>query len=682
MAVQGYLILGPLWSRDLPPEVDDSLAYLVRTQELQECFAQDCLALQDLRKQLFVSSSDPEVSRQRLIAAFPFPFYHPLFSSLLLLVNQWTKDLITALKVVWSLAPLFFGVGLAYLLATLWGKAAAGIALSLLAFKVFPGNGLHYLTPSNVAMGAALFVWARILSRRGDAPWTLVIGSVVLLGIHPIGGVYAIVAALWALSISVDGRRMRIWVAVLAVFLILCLSLVLSSAVHRPSVFDILGYLGGFPGIAKIVKTYLTTTTEVLAQIVTMKEGLFGSFPFFCLAIGIGYFVSPEKARSTFLRTMGIYAVLLFGALYHTDPLCQPGELFLRMWIPAAVVFYGLVGTANWYTLKASLRMLKDRLGNPQRDSDFSFQKAWPAVVFAILTGFSLEMVLSGSEQVYATREYMTNRQALAFDPSQPKKLLSQARPGDRVLYQSTMIMGFYFVHGAMGLGAVYYHPVLEKTRTNSQLLKREDLRFVVAYNPTVYHPSLEGLDEKNKCITNPEYRFSPLSEPRKYGPISREGFIPAVDFRWLQVDAKGGGDFRSVRLLVRNPGKTETLELFPMDISGNLLVNGRATATVKAKWSGWVEFHLKDTSRANLFRIILPKRDPKLHLGGIALDKSGRHWPWAQRADLVLLAKEPGTGKVVLSFDPANILPPPLKNRRVTVLDDRGSSVLFRIEP
>jgi hypothetical protein len=66
--------------------------------------------------------------------------------------------------------------------------------------------------------------------------------------------------------------------------------------------------------------------------------------------------------------------------------------------------------------------------------------------------------------------------------------------------------------------------------------------------------------------------------------------------------------------------------------------------------------------------------------IGGITFGNDKAMWPWSQKADLVLLAKDPFTGKITLSFDPAKILPPPLNKKKITVLDDRGSSVLFRI--
>ena len=222
--VQGYLTSIPLWTRSLPPEVDDSLAYLVRTHEIQSCFFQDCPALEDLRQQIYVSSLDPEAARQREIAGFPFPFYHPGFSLVLLGINKLGVDLTTAYKVLWGMSPLLFGAAFAYLLATLWGKQAAGVTMGLLAFKLFPDTGLEYLTPSNFAMAVAVLVWARIISRRGNAPWTLIFGSIALFTIHPIGGLYAVMAALLALLMP-GANRKRTWLLSCPSLLLLCWSL-------------------------------------------------------------------------------------------------------------------------------------------------------------------------------------------------------------------------------------------------------------------------------------------------------------------------------------------------------------------------------------------------------------------------------------------------------------------------
>ncbi|MCP4667340.1 MAG: hypothetical protein GY849_13345 [Deltaproteobacteria bacterium] len=680
ISAQGYLVLGPLWDRNLPPEVDDSLAYLVRTQEMETCFFQDCLALEDLRTQLHVDSPDPDITRQRQIAGFPFPFYHPLFSIILLFLKRWTSDLATAYKVLWSLGPLLFGLGFACLLSSLWGRAAAGFALLMLSFKVFPGPGLHYLTPANLAMGAALFLWARIIARQGNAPWTFLIGSAVMLALHPIGGIYAAMAALLAWQISQKDRRRRMGIVILILFSIVSGAVVAAIFVKQPSLFNPFDYLAQFPGIGEVVRTYLSNISEVLIQIVQIKDGLFGPLSLFGCVLAFGFFSAPKERRKTAARMILIYGVFLFGALYHTDPLWAPGSLFLRMWIPLVAILFGAVASGFCFALRGSLGLLKDRLRDPRERAGFAIQKIWPALVLALVLGYTIDTSFSGSEQIYATRGYMHDRQALRFDPSQPELLMSQAKPGDRVLYTSTMVMAFYFIHGALEQGAVYYHPVFKGTKMTAEWLKREDLRFAAAYNPTVYHPSLEGLDEKNRCITDPVFHFTPLSKERAYGPIDREGLIPAGDFRWVDVAPRVRDFPKDIKILIRNPGKSSAIVLVPMGQDRRLLWKKNIKTKIRGQWAGWIKIDLK-VPNAKGFRIILPKGKSRFLLGGIAFGDDSHHWPWAQRADVILMGKDPNTGRVILNFDPARILPPPLNRLKISVLNDSGSSVLFKID-
>ena len=120
----------------------------------------------------------------------------------------------------------------------------------------------------------------------------------------------------------------------------------------------------------------------------------------------------------------------------------------------------------------------------PGTGESFSIQKLWPALVLALLLGYSVDAALAGAEQIQATVEYMTERQPLNFDSRQADLLMSLSQPGDRVLYTSTMAMSFYFLHGAMSLGAVYYHPAFGDDESTANWLHRPDLKFMVAYNP------------------------------------------------------------------------------------------------------------------------------------------------------------------------------------------------------
>lgn len=91
------------------------------------------------------------------------------------------------------------------------------------------------------------------------------------------------------------------------------------------------------------------------------------------------------------------------------------------------------------------------------------------------------------------------------LDQNQVQMMLSRSLPGERVLYTSTMCMAFHFIHGALRQGAVFYHPSFAgDTQFEADWLRRPGLRFAVTYNPTVYHPSYEALDEKTGAFRSP----------------------------------------------------------------------------------------------------------------------------------------------------------------------------------
>ena len=678
-AAQSYLTSIPLRTRSLPPEVEDSLAYLVRTHEIESCFFQDCPALLDLREQVYKGSLDPEAARQREIAGFPFPFYHPGFSLVLLGITKLGVDLTTAYKILWGLSPLLFGAAFACLLTTLWGRQAAGAAMCLLAFKLFPDTGLQYLTPSNFAMAIAVLVWARIMSRRGDAPWTLIFGSIALFAIHPIGGLYAVMAALLALLMP-GANRKSTWLAVLSVAFIALLVIITASTVKKPSPVNVFSDLITFPGVITTAGTFLKNILGALVEIVRLKNGLFGSLGLFLFAVAFGFLTASRPSRKAAIGLLGVIGLFALGSLVLTSAQSPPADLFFRLWIPGVVILFGAVGSGIWYALREGLAVAGEWRRNPGAAEGLSMQKLWPALVLALLLGYCADGVLSGAEQIQATVEYMTERQPLNFDSRQADLLMSLSQPGDRVLYTSTMAMSFYFLHGAMSLGAVYYHPAFGNDESAVNWLHRPDLKFMVAYNPTVYHPSLSGLDEKDQCITYPEYIHSPLSRPRTHGPINREGYIHASDFKWIQFDMQESHAPKAISILIKNPGKALDLKLVPIDQGGNPVQELGVAATVPAGWTGKIGFDAGNTVRTGRYRLLLPVQSSRMLICGMNFDESTLQWPWQQKSRVTFSAKDPETGRVTVSFDPADLLPAPLKDHRVWVLDDRGSSVLFLI--
>ncbi|NLI33204.1 MAG: hypothetical protein GX422_10580 [Deltaproteobacteria bacterium] len=684
VGVQSYLVLGPLWTRDLPPEVDDSLAFLVRTQEMEECFFQDCPALEDLRQQFQEATNDPRTIRQRALATFPFPFYHPLFSAVLLGIKRLGPDLIWAYRVLWSLAPLGFGVAFACLLSALWGKTAAGATLALVAFKVFPSTGLHYLTPSNFAMVIAVLVWARIVQRRGDAPGTLLFGSFVLLPTHPIGGIYVLMSILIALFISGGKSRSRIWKVAVSLLMTIASGVFIISFLDRPNIFNVLGAVDLFPSLVKVINAYVSNVVGGLASIVNLKAGLFGSLPFFFLALALGVLILQLEERRVLLRIVLIYVLFLAGSLYHTHMVSPDADVFFRLWIPLVILLFGAVGKALVHSLLEGLTRLKSWTQQTRQGALYEIERLWPVFVCVVLMGYAGEMILSGSEIIEATRVYMTDRQPLSFDRRQVERMLSESKPGDRVLYTSTMCMAYYFLHGAMQRGAVYYHPAFDGTRVETEWLRRADLRFAVTYNPTVYHPAYEGLDEKDRCISMPEHRYSPLGKRREHHPVAREGWIPVSRFQWIQVESEEKSTEDRIRVLVRNHGETEAISVVEVGERQDRMEEEPFGTMVPSSWTGWVELKPIDKGvekHSGVYRLLFPPSRNGYSIGGITLGRDSHHWPWDRRALLTFMPCESGERAIQISFDPRKLIPLALGERIPIILDDRGSSTLLALK-
>ncbi|MBI5568831.1 MAG: hypothetical protein HY914_02705 [Desulfomonile tiedjei] len=660
------------------PEVDDSVTYVLKTVQMNECFFQNCPALEDLRQQLSFRTSDADAAHEALLAKRVFPVYHPLFSVILLGVQSLGFDALTSYKIVWSFGPLFFGIAFAYVLSTLWGAPVAGIALVLLSLKVFPDTGLHHVVPSNTAMGMALIVWARIVSRRGDAPWCLVIGGILLMAMHPVGRLYALMSVLLSVSLAGVDRRPRRWLPVVATVAAIAIAFVLPAVVERPTLFN--------PEIAPRDVNMLVWVLEgaaqhlaaLLLQVVRLEGGLFGAMTFFCGLVVFGFIVVPNERRPAILNVVALCLLFLLGLMLYRA--YHPGDVILRVWIPLVVILYGAVAQSLWYVIESAWRWLVSYARSPGAAEHFTLARAWPLVAFAVLCGYVFNMGANGVEQVVATTEHVRTREPLAFDSAQVKLLLAEAKPGDRVLYSSIIVMPYYFIEGAMRVGAVYYHPTLSRTPA-AQWWERPDIRFAALYNPTVYHPDFEGVPEPDWWTTQPDFRFSPLSTRKTHQPLAYEGYIPASTFDWIEIEPRAGDFPRVLRLFVKSEGGPAEVEVVPIDQWGRFLRGDSRTATVPAGSSGWLDFDISAAREATRFRIVRARGSRKFGIGGITFGRDRLLWPWAQKAELAV-AQKSGDGKAVtVRFDASRMLPFPLNSRHVTVLDDHGSSVLMKVE-
>jgi hypothetical protein len=683
VGVQGYLTVSPLINWTLTPEVDDSLTYVLKSRQMLECFNQDCPALNDLREQLIPKagdSPDPDFFKQRtLVFSRVFPVYHPLFSVLLVGLSKLGMNFMEAYRFLWTLAPLIFGLAFAYWLATLFGPGVAGVALILLAFKVFPDTGLHHLVPSNLTMALAAVLWARIIACRGWAPLSLILGSLVLVTMHLIGVIYAGMAGILALSLADKEDRRRLMVAMGAVGVCIIIVLLGARFIKKPAfIFPQLLLRGDNPFWHFIVGTG-QNILQVIVENVRFAEGLWGSPAIFCGALILGLGTLAPSSRRVVWRILLIYGVVLGGFVFYVSN--HPADVLFRLWIPLVVLLFGLVAQAICYTVDLSVAWWRERRVAPSREGHLDIKRFWPVIIVAVLLGYAGQMTFRGAEQVQVMARYLREKEPLALYPSQPKLLLEQAQPGDRVLYTSFILMNYYLTHGALRLGAVYYHPAFQNTRISSQWLLRPDVRFAVAFQPTMYHPAFEGRDEARWWSTMPDFRYSPLSTARRHGPLAREGKIPADLYRWLDLRVKTKDSPQNLRLYIDNPHGAAVLGVVPLNHAKEPLYQYRKEVKIPAHWSGWLPVDLTAMPTDSPIRIIFPSDADHYLLGGLTFGEDHLHWPWAQKALLTFQPREDRTGPVTVSFNPAALLPEQLRGRQITILDDRGSSVLLKLQ-
>ena len=675
LAVQGALTIQPLMNRALPPEFDDAVGYLVKTAQMEECFHQDCPALEDLRPQLLSPSKSAEAAAEKDLAASRiFPVYHFSYSALLLGLKGLGLSLMEAHNAVWICAPLFFCLAFACFLWSLWGRTVAGLALILLATKVFPGTGLHLVQPSNLAMGLAVFMWARLIARRGQAPITLLAGTLVLIATHPVGRIYAAMAVLFALALADRPKSPRMIVPAISALALVALTFIISPLVDRPHLFNEPVFPGGdgflfafFGGVARSV-------VEIFSTLVRHEAGLTGAAPIFCAAVVLGYLTLDRSDRERVLRVFLIYAFFLVVLVFYGPT--QPADAFLRLWIPMMVLLSGAVARSILQALAWSrdaagaLRAGPDRVG---------IQTIWPLVLAAFLLGYAGHMMIRGAEQVQATIEHRQRRQPLALDPAQPSALLARAAKGDRVVYNSMILMPFYFIHGAMRLGAVYYHPALAGEAATGPWMTEPRPRFLVAYHPLVYHPSFEGVREHNWWESPPDFYQSPLSARRRHNPLLREGVLTAASLRWIQFVPQTGPLAGVPRVFIQNPGKSSYLFVVPIGPLGNPEWRRKYRVVVPAGQSGWMDLDGMTPGDTG-FRLVMPDARAGFKIGGMRFTPGPLHWPWSVKAAVVVETRDGETGEVRRSFDPIELAPPGLHGRPLRVLDDRGSSVLVEI--
>jgi hypothetical protein len=675
------LALVRVQKRTVPIHADDSYNYILKAVEMATCFRQDCPALEDLRAQVTAPSADPEVTfRHWREHTRALVVYHPLHSALVVLAWETGLEWENAFELIRVAGTAFICLVMPYWLLKLWGPGPSGIARGLLTFTFFDDQGLHYIVPSNLALGIAMLIWARISSRNGAAEWSLILGVPALVMMHTVGRLYGICSILLFLMFvwKQPWSKRRVATLVLS-SLVIVLSFVLPLIVSRPELIvrpD--PPLANWPSAWYRVLEFgiLANITEIDLILKNWIE-LFGSLSGAAILTALGFFCTPPAQRSTILRNAFIAVGLCLASVIYVMP-HTGGELFRRVWIPLAIILTGATGAVAWSLITGIASSLA---GKPEGVFRFisrrhlersTFSPRVFAMAFTVAVAFILVIrvevsFVKGVQSVLVEQMNHVFNDPWFLDPEQPKELLAQTSPSDAVIYLDEVPMHFYFTHGALQRRAVFFPALVDP---NAAIYMGNEPH---SDTPRLYQPvALNDLSEKH-WLESISARFVVGWNPIQQVLSTEQAMIPLWLFNGVQYISEVPVDTNRLKLNLVNKGGEALIQLEWDEPT----TSRTAELRVPEGWSGWLpvpEFATK--AIVHSFAVSLRQGTSNVYLKGINTDDSKLNWPWGQRATLTLWGKVNQT----IRFDPEGFLPVKGLSKSVRIVNDTGNLVLAEL--
>ena len=234
-------------------------------------------------------------------------------------------------------------VAFALFLRELFGEHAAGIGMGLLAFAIFPNQGIYSYIPSTLALSSAILLWVYILNRQANASIFIVglIAFVVSL-LHPIGRIYALLSIpLYFLNQEpkIIFKNAKVWLLVAAVVGAVFTGIGLKAYMTTYMLPSLSGPPGGFKiivigGIVENIKSALTCLWDPWLR----------KNPLLVVLFFLGLIYSKKVLINAQKYLLVCSTIILAGSLLHYLP-AYPAELFSRLLVPFSILASGVAGS-------------------------------------------------------------------------------------------------------------------------------------------------------------------------------------------------------------------------------------------------------------------------------------------------------------------------------------------------
>jgi hypothetical protein len=647
--VQFALVILPIANRTAPVETDDAYAYILKAAEMQNCFLQDCPALNDLREQLTAPAEKPHISwlryREYLRA---FSVYHPLHSLILTGLHITGLSWETSYHFVEIVGSLFLSLGIGYWLYRLFGAGPAGIALLFLAFTPFPNQGLHYVVPSNLALGIGVLTWGSLLKRPASSRWIVIGSTLALVTMHPLGRLYALLSVFLFVFLNLKQMKRMDWLVSGLSILIVVITFTLPLLVTRPEL--------SFPADPppadwKIWQGYYNNIIEA-AAFITSWLNFYGGSLIAILFVFVGLVsLARFEQRASVLGMAVLLAGLLCVSLLQVLPR-YPAEAFGRVWIPSAIFLSGVIAYGIWRWAAAVLdwsrQLFQDGFTGFTDQRWILSRRGW-AGIFLLLFGIVLTRtlvnnVVEGRSAFRSVLSNMIESQSSRLAAEQASILL-RAECKD-VLYMFEVPMHVYFTNGAFTCGAIYYPAVAGTPEETYWIEENQNLTYVVTWNPTIQATVAGG--------------GNPLA-------------LKTGDRLEFHIPEHWGS--QHVYVYLENRGGEARLEISPLQKQETLGV-----ISIPADWSGWQVVDITPEELAHGFSLDTAQVSQAIFLRGIKSDsESLLNWPWDQGMVLFYQRSNSESPATEISFNTAELVP--YSNWSLSVLDDQGDTVLIKVD-
>lgn len=441
---QGLLAWWPMLARDLPHEVDDSYARIIRARRMVEPFT----ALESIREQCAKPTQDPELAYRRHRARIELlldysPGYHWVLIALERVTGSWER----ALAILEGLGPFVMGFAIIYLGLALIGLEATGFALIILGCHMGPSQGTHYLTPWVAATTVAMIGLARLIRSDGDDTRSIFLASILAMVLHPIGKTLAIVLILAGTfgaprCLSMPSRNRWLWLTGISVLFVTCWESTASTHLTLAQGVSWTSYAN------EIARSIIMSGCSVYERLKSWG-GLAGLATM--LAIG-GAFTLETVEGAWLLIIVGAWMPVMLGSLLFILPR-QPGELFARMSVIPWVIVALLIGRAFQELAKLSSGRVRELV-------------LWLLLAESIARGCHHLRLIAGD---------VIQRQALELDRRHPPALVEMAGVEDVIYYNDPYSMLFCLAQGCGSRMSLY-----RETMDHTDLPALQDVRWVV----------------------------------------------------------------------------------------------------------------------------------------------------------------------------------------------------------